>query len=99
METFHEYGYDRKFHIENDHKPLKTIIAKRISEAPPGIRHFIINLQKYDFDVHYIPGKLMILADTLGRATLKDAMQTIPKNETTTYIHSIVHNSLYQTKC
>ena len=99
LETFHEYGYGRKFHIENDHKPLKTIIAKRISEAPPGIQHFIINLQKYDFDVHYIPGKLMILADTLGRATLKDAMQTIPKNETTTYIHSIVHNSLYQTKC
>ena len=33
----------------------------------------------------------MILADTLSRATLKDTTQTIPENETTTYIHSIVH--------
>ena len=30
---FHEYVYGRKFLIENDHKPLKTILAKPISEA------------------------------------------------------------------
>ena len=54
----------------------------------------MLNLQKYNFDVHYIPGKLMILADTLSRATLKDTMQTIPENETTIYIHSVVHQLL-----
>ena len=31
---FHEYVYGRKFLIENDHKPLKTILAKQFSEAP-----------------------------------------------------------------
>ena len=31
---FHEYVHGRKFHIENDHKPLKTILAKPISEVP-----------------------------------------------------------------
>ena len=51
----------------------------------------MLKVQIYDFDVHYIPGKLMILADTLSRATLKDTTQTIPENETTTYIHSLVH--------
>ena len=30
---FHEYVYGRKFLIENDHKPLITILAKLISEA------------------------------------------------------------------
>ena len=89
---FHEYVYGRKFLIENDHKPLKTILAKPISDASPRIQRFMLNLQKYDFDIHYIPGKLMILADTLSRATLNDTMQTIPENETTTYIHSIVHH-------
>ena len=49
-------------------------------------------LQKYDFDVNYTPGKLMILADKLSRDTLKDTAQTMPKNETTTYIHSVVHH-------
>ena len=34
----------------------------------------------------------MILVDTLSRATLKDTTQTIPENETTTYIHSVVHH-------
>ena len=52
----------------------------------------MLNLQKYDFDVHYIPGKLMILADTLSRVTLKDTMQTIPENKATTNIHSVVHH-------
>ena len=50
----------------------------------------MLNLQKYYFDVHYILGKLMILADTLSRATLKDTTQSLPENETTTYIHSVV---------
>ena len=89
---FHEYVYGRKFHIEDDQKPLKTILAKPISEAPPRIQHFMLILQKYDFDVNYIPGKLVILADKLSRATLKDTTQTMPKNETTTYIHSVVHH-------
>ena len=31
---FHEYVYGRNFLIENDHKPLKTILAKQISKAP-----------------------------------------------------------------
>ena len=31
---FHEYVYGRKFLIENDHKLLKTILAKPIFEAP-----------------------------------------------------------------
>ena len=30
---FHEYVYGRKFLIENDHKPLITILVKLISEA------------------------------------------------------------------
>ena len=32
---FHEYVYGRKFLIENDHKSLKTTLAKPTSEAPP----------------------------------------------------------------
>ena len=52
----------------------------------------MLNLQKYYFDVHYILGKLMILADTLSRATLKDTTQSLPENETTTYIHSAVQH-------
>ena len=81
-----------KILIENDHKPLKTTLAKPISEASLRIQRFTLNLQKYDFDIHYTPGKLMILADTLSRATQKDTTRTIPENETTTYIHSVVHH-------
>ena len=68
---FQEYVYGRKFLIENDHKSLKIILTKLISEAPhPRIQCFMLNLQKYDFGIHGIPGKLIILADTLSRATI-----------------------------
>ena len=63
---FHEYVYSRKFLTGNDHKPLKTILAKPISEAPARIQSFMLNLQKYDFDIYETPGKLIILVDTLS---------------------------------
>jgi len=32
----------------------------------------MLNIQSYHLDVEYVPGKLMVLADTLSRAPLPD---------------------------
>ena len=46
---FHEYVYGRKFLIENDHKLLKTILAKPIFEAPLKNSAFHAQLTKLLF--------------------------------------------------
>ena len=67
-EKFHNYIYGRKFLGETDHKPLITIWKKPLSQATPRLQRLLLRLQKYDFDLEYVPGKYLVTADTLSRA-------------------------------
>ena len=51
---FNEYLYGKKMIVENDHKPLKSILNTPIHKTPPRIQRFIMFLQKYDFVVNYV---------------------------------------------
>ena len=70
-ERFHDYLYGRRFTIFNDHQPLKTIFNKSITSCPPRIQRLMLRLQRYDFELSYAPGKLMVVADTLSRAAVE----------------------------
>jgi len=63
---FHEYIYGKAIVIENDHKPLMSITQKHLCKAPPRIQRMLLFLQKYEFVLYYVPGKQMILADSLA---------------------------------
>ena len=91
-EKFHDYLYGRSFIVFSDHRPLKSIFSKSITQCPPRIQRFILRLQKYRFDLDFVPGKDMNVSDALSRAHLKDATSKIPKSEMELYIHSIVSN-------
>ncbi|KAI7814577.1 hypothetical protein IRJ41_021834 [Triplophysa rosa] len=52
-----------------DHKPLIAIIKKNLNEMSPRIQRLMMKLQRYDFDLIYTPGKYIVLADALSRAT------------------------------
>ncbi|KAI7804246.1 hypothetical protein IRJ41_003255 [Triplophysa rosa] len=52
-----------------DHKPLIAIIKKNLNEMSPRIQRLTMKLQRYDFDLIYTPGKYIVLADALSRAT------------------------------
>ena len=69
-EIFHEYLYGRHFTAQNDHQPLKTIFNKSISQCPPRIQSLFLELQKYDFDLEYVPGSKMVVSDTFSSASL-----------------------------
>ena len=90
--AFHEYLYGRRFTVDSDHKSLKTIFNYNINNAPPRIQRFLLQLQKYDFEVKYIPGKDLVLPDTLSRAPLKQNVSEIQNDETMAQVNSIIAN-------
>ena len=53
-QKFHNLIYGKKFYVFNDHLPLKSIFNKSILKAPPRIQRFLLRLQRYDFEMHYI---------------------------------------------
>lgn len=72
MEKFHQYTYERKVNVHSDHKPLENIVRKPLLNTPKRLQRMLLRLQRYDIEVKYIPGKSMLLADTLSRAYLPE---------------------------
>lgn len=70
LERFHSYVYGLpSFTVETDHRPLVAIIKKNLNEMSPQIQRLMMKMQRYDFELIYTPGKHLVLADALSRAT------------------------------
>ena len=77
---FHQYVYGRPVTVQSDHKPLEVIVRKPLSKAPARLQGMLLQLQRYDLQVTYTPGKHMYIADTLSRATASGEGDNINKN-------------------
>ena len=64
-------------------------MKKLIGAAPPRLQRMMLQLQRYNLVVRYVPGKLMYAADTLPRAHLATSHDADP--ELTTDLQVIVH--------
>ena len=71
-ERFHNYVYGTRFTIQSDHKPLEMISRKNLYAAPTRLQRMLLRVQQYDFDITYLPGKDVLLADALSRQPLDD---------------------------
>jgi len=68
LRKFHNWIFGNKILVQNDHKPLSTLIKKDIHKVPSGkLQRMIINLWNYDINFEWVPGKYMHLADFLSR--------------------------------
>ena len=67
-QRFHQFIYGNTVEAETDHKPLVSLFKKSLVDCPLRIQKMMLRLQKYDLSVHYIPGKQLVIADTLSRA-------------------------------
>ena len=75
LERFHSYVYGLpSFTVETDHRPLVAIIKKNLNEMSPRIQRLMMKMQRYDFELIYTPGKHLVLADALSRATTGDSV-------------------------
>ena len=93
-EKFHEYLYGYEFTVQNDHKPLSSILSKPLHKTPPRVQRFYLRLLKYWFSFEHKPGKQMAVADTLSRAFQPDVSPAceIDEQNLAAYVHSILDN-------
>ena len=70
LEKWHQYTYGRKVAIQSDHKPLEAITRKPLDRAPKRLQAMLLRALAYDIEVNYLPGKKMLIADTLSRTYL-----------------------------
>ena len=91
---FHQYIYGQKVVVESDHKPLQSIFKKGIHEMPARLQNFLFQLQKYDLDIVFKPGKTMLLADYLSRFYLEETNGTIVEDMNVNEIHLLSYLSV-----
>ena len=75
VKRFHQYVYGVKVDVQSDHKPLETILRKPLGTAPSRLQRMLLQLQRYDLNVIYTPGKELQIADTLSRATISEQQE------------------------
>ena len=68
LERFDQYTYGRPVKVENDHKPLASILCKLLSQAPKRLQDIMMRYHRYDVDFVFVKGTDLLLADTLSRA-------------------------------
>ena len=90
--TFHLYDYDKSTIIHTDHRPLECILKKRIAKASPRLQRMILQLQRYDLEVKYVPEKYMYVSDTLSRAYIACDPTCCAAEDTEFMVHSLVRN-------
>eukprot|EP00105_Crassostrea_gigas_P044027 XP_019928175.1 PREDICTED: uncharacterized protein K02A2.6-like [Crassostrea gigas] len=88
---FHQYIYGRKVKVETDHKPLVPIFKKALFAAPPRLQRMLLQLQNYDLEVDYIPGKQIPVADSLSRNFVDDTFPGLSK-DMEAQVHSVLAN-------
>lgn len=72
-ERLESYLRGLHFTVETDHKPLVTLLGKSpLDLLPPRIQRFRMRLMRFSFDVEYVPGKNLVIADALSRAPLRE---------------------------
>ena len=59
--------------MESDHQPLQAITKKPLDKSPIRLQRMLLNLQSYDMEIKYRPGKGLYLGDMLSRAHLSNS--------------------------
>ena len=77
-----------QFHVETDHKPLVPLLSvKRLDELPLRVQRFRMWMLRYHFTISHVPGKNLIMADTLSRAPEPgEPDQECPESEVEAYV-------------
>ena len=59
-------------HVKTDHQPVEAIFKKDLGSAPKRLQRMLLRLQRYNLEVKYQRGSLMVISDPLSRAYLDE---------------------------
>lgn len=94
-EKFDHIVYDHKVAIETDHRPLIASICKKvISDMPPRLQRSFMQLLRYDFDLHFVPGKQLVFSDMLSRAPTNGCTVAVSTDDVEVHAISAVSSLL-----
>ena len=79
-DRFHEYLYGSTFEVYTDNNPLSYVLSSAKLDAT-GQRWIVALQGPYNFKVHYKPGKLNWVADSLSRIDRDGKIETISEIE------------------
>jgi hypothetical protein len=80
VKKFHSYLYGHHFLINNNHKPLETLLSERKSLptlASGRVQCWALTLSTYVYTFKYKPGGQLCNADTLSRLPLSEAQNKV----------------------
>lgn len=91
ISKFNYYLFGKQIRIETDHKPLIPILNKDFSKIySTRLQRMKLKIQQYNYDVHWIPGNKLILADALSRFMKKET-EDENKDDYNETIHEICY--------
>ena len=91
-EKFYQYIYGKSVEVQTDHRPMEAIHKKPIARAPPRLQRMMLQLQRYNHIVKFVPGKFMYVADTLSRAYLPGKSTCGAPDDIEVMVHSLVRD-------
>ena len=88
------------FQLETDHKPLVPLMmSKDLDQAPARCQRLLMRMLRFNADVIHVPGKDLIIADTLSRRPLPhNASDEAKAEEVNTYVHVLEYKTLSPAK-
>jgi transposase InsO family protein len=86
-EKFHQYIYGQPVIVETDHKPLIAISKKPLCDVTPRVQRMFFRLLRYNVTFVYVPGKHLLGADMLSRAT--KSKEKVALTEADIMIHAV----------
>lgn len=92
LTRFRQYVYGQRVTVESDHKPLVGLLDKPIASCSPRIQRMRLQLQRFDFQLVYKPGKELFIADTLSRAPSPRVYSDDVTTECEEQVHHVINS-------
>ena len=77
------------FILMTDHKPLVTLMNKSLDDCPLRCQGLLMRLMKFSTKAEYYPGKMLFIADTLSRQSLKVIEETVLEQDVRGYMQGV----------
>jgi hypothetical protein len=68
MERLDPLIYGQRITVRTDHKPLLGLIRKPMVHMSPRQQRLVSRAMRYDYQLLYVPGRELVMADALSRA-------------------------------